>query len=230
MPRSSNLRPYHNPDTNPSIRTRGNMIKLYGLKMSNYYSLTKALLIEKGLEFEEVKAPPSQKDDYLQRSPMGKMPSIEVDGQFMSESMAIAAYLERLQPEPAMLPSDPFAAGKVLELSNHLKLDVELVARRCLPELLFNKPVSDETKSQVKADLAKGMVAVERLFVCKPYAAGSEFTLADLYTHYTFGLATMIAKNVLGMDLLADHPRISDLLERLAKHPSIARVTAETAS
>ena len=31
------------------------MIKLYGLRMSNYYSLTKALLIEKGLEFEEVK-------------------------------------------------------------------------------------------------------------------------------------------------------------------------------
>jgi hypothetical protein len=28
------------------IRSRGNMIKLYGLRMSNYYSLTKALLIE----------------------------------------------------------------------------------------------------------------------------------------------------------------------------------------
>ena len=35
------------------------MIKLYGLKMSNYYSLTKALLIEKDLAFEEIKAPPS---------------------------------------------------------------------------------------------------------------------------------------------------------------------------
>ena len=33
------------------------MIKLYGLRMSNYYSLVKAVLIEKGLDFEEVKAP-----------------------------------------------------------------------------------------------------------------------------------------------------------------------------
>ena len=40
------------------------MIKLYGLRFSNYYSLTKALLIEKGLEFEEVKAPPSQDDEW----------------------------------------------------------------------------------------------------------------------------------------------------------------------
>jgi glutathione S-transferase len=55
--------------------------------MSNYYSLTKAVLIEKGLDFEEIKAPPSQKDDYLARSPMGKMPSVEIDGTFISESL-----------------------------------------------------------------------------------------------------------------------------------------------
>ena len=47
------------------------MIQLYGLRMSNYYSLTKALLIEKGVEFEEVKAPPTQDEDNLTRSPMG---------------------------------------------------------------------------------------------------------------------------------------------------------------
>ena len=90
------------------------MIQLYGLRLSNYYSLTKALLNEKGLAYEEVKAPPTQKEDNLARSPMGKMPSIGVDGQFMSESLAIAAYLDRIQPEPALLAADPFAAGKVI--------------------------------------------------------------------------------------------------------------------
>ncbi len=205
------------------------MIKLYGLRMSNYYSLTKALLIEKDLEFEEVKAPPSQDEDYLKRSPMGKMPSIEVDGQFMSESLAIFNYVERLQPEPALLPSDPFGAGKVMELVSHVKLDVELVARRCLPELLFGKPVSDETKEQVKADLAKGMKAVARLYVCDPYAAGTDFTLADLYTYYTFGLAGALANKVVGVDLLADQPQITELMGRLAKRPSIAQVAAEAA-
>lgn len=205
------------------------MIKLYGLRMSNYYSLTKALFLEKGLEFEEIKSPPGQNEDTLQRSPMGKMPSIEVDGQFMSESLAIFTYVERLKPTPALLPSDPFAAGKVMELVSHVKLDIELVARRCLPELLFGKPVSEETKDQVRADLAKGMKAVSRLCVCKPYAAGSEFTIADLYTYYTFGLAGTLANKVAGVDLLADQPQISELMGRLAKRPSIARVTSEAA-
>jgi glutathione S-transferase len=205
------------------------MIKLYGLRMSNYYSLTKALLIEKGLEFEEVKAPPAQDDAYLARSPMGKMPAIEVDGRFMSESLAIFHYLENLQPEPALLPSDPFEAGKVMELVCHLKLDIELVARRCLPELLFGKPVSDETKEQVRADLVKGMKAVGRLYVCDPYAAGKEFSLADLYTQYTFGLAGMIGSKVVGLDVLSDYPQVAELLARLKDHPSIARVTADMA-
>jgi len=205
------------------------MIKLHGLRMSNYYSLTKALLIEKDLEFEEVKAPPSQEEAYLERSPMGKMPSIEVDGRFMSESLAIFAYVERLKPDPPMLPSDPFEAGKTLELACHAKLDIDLVARRCLPEMLFNKPVSDETKAEVKADLAKGVRAVSRLVVGDPWAAGSTFTIADLYMFYCFGLAGMLAKNVVGVDLLAGQPEIAELLGRLAERPSIARVTAEAA-
>ena len=171
------------------------MIKLYGLRMSNYFSLTKALLLEKGIEFEEVKEPPSQEEGYLQRSPMGKMPSIEVDGGFLSESIAIFSYLERLKPEPALLPKDPFAAGKVMELVCHLKLDVELVARRCLPELLFRQPVSEETKEQVRADLAKGIKAVSRLLVCE----------------------------VVDFDLLAEEPRLAELMRLLEKRPSIYR-------
>jgi glutathione S-transferase len=111
-----------------------------------------------------------------------------------------------------------------------VKLDIELVARRCLPELLFNQPVSEETKSQVKADLERGIKAVDRLYVCDPYAMGANFTIADLYTYYCFGLAGMLASKVVGMDLLADAPRIAELMARLAERPSIARVTAEAAA
>ena len=205
------------------------MIKLYGLRMSNYYSLTKALLIEKGLDFEEVKAPPTQEADNLARTPMGKMPSIEVDGRFLSESLAIFNYLERLQPEPALLPKDPFASGKTMELVCHIKLDIELVARRCLPEVLFKKPVSEETKDQVRADLKKGMAAIERIAVYEPYIAGNECTIADFYAFYCFGLAGHMAKAVTGLDIMEGQTKLTDLLGRLAERPSIARVTAEAA-
>ena len=203
------------------------MIKLYGLRMSNYYSLTKALLIEKALDFEEVKKAPSQKEDFLMLSPMGKMPAIEVDGVYLSESIAIAGYLERLQPQPALLPDDALHAAKVMELVCHLKLDVELVARRLLPEVLFKQPVSEETKVAVKADLAKGMKAVERLFVGAPYAAGDQLTLADFYTFYCFGLSSGMVKAVYDEDLLDGYPAIQNVLALMAEHPSVKRVETE---
>tara|TARA_Y100000385_G_scaffold75984_1_gene76847 strand:- start:170 stop:793 length:624 start_codon:yes stop_codon:yes gene_type:complete len=203
------------------------MIKLYGLRMSNYYSLTKALLIEKALDFEEVKKAPSQKEDFLMLSPMGKMPAIEVDGVYLSESIAIAGYLERLQPQPALLPNDALHAAKVMELVCHLKLDVELVARRLLPEVLFKQPVSEETKAAVKADLAKGMKAVERLFVGAPYAAGDQLTLADFYTFYCFGLSSGMVKAIYDEDLLDGYPAIQNVLALMAEHPSVKRVETE---
>ncbi len=203
------------------------MIQLYGLSMSNYYSLVKALLIEKGLDFEEVKAPPTQDEDNLARTPMGKMPSIGIDGRYMSESLAIATYLDRKQPEPALLPADPFEAGKAVELLCHIKLDVELVARRCLPEAFFGQTVSDETKAATQKDVVRGMQAVGRLMVCDPYAAGSQITLADFYTFYSFGLANGITQKLFGLDILEGYPQIQDLMGRLAEQPSIARVEAE---
>lgn len=205
------------------------MIQLYGLQLSNYYSLTKALLIEKGLEFEEVKAPPTQDEDNLARTPMGKMPSIGVDGKYLSESIAIATYLDRIQPQPALLSADPFQAAKVIELVCHIKLDIELVARRCLPEALFGKTVSDETKTSTQKDLARGMQAVSRLMVCGPYAAGAELTLADFYTFYCFGLANVISQKMFDQDLLSEHADIQALIGKLAEHPSIAQVEADKA-
>lgn len=205
------------------------MIKLYGLRMSNYYSLTKAVLIEKGLDFEEIKAPPSQKDDYLARSPMGKMPSIEVNGTYISESLAIVRYTEQIQPEPALLPADPIAAAKALELVMHVKLDVELAARRLLPAAMFGATASEELIDTTHKEVVRGMQAVAALMVCKPYAAGDTFTLADLYTYYSMGAAASISEKMFGIDMLADYPQIRDLLAMLAERPSIARVTEEAA-
>lgn len=205
------------------------MIQLYGLRLSNYYSLIKALLIEKDLAFEEVKAPPTQKDDNLARTPMGKMPSIGVDGKFLSESLAIVNYLDAIAPEPALVPSDPWQAAKVMELVYHIKLDVELVARRCLPEAFFGQTVSDETKASTQADLKRGLAAVNRLLVCEPYAAGAEITLADYYLYFCYGLSDGISQKMFGESIMAESPKIQALMAQLAKHPSIARVEAEKA-
>ena len=117
-----------------------------------------------------------------------------------------------------------------MELICHMKLNVELVARRCLPEALFGMTVSDETKDSTRTDLARGMQAVEQIIVCDPFAAGDTFTLADFYAFYCFGPASGIAAKMFDQDLLEGHDKIKALMAKVAEHPSIARVEAEKAA
>ena len=52
------------------------MYKLHGFALSNYYNLVKLALLEKALPFEEVAVFPPAKPDFLQKSPMGKIPCL----------------------------------------------------------------------------------------------------------------------------------------------------------
>ncbi|MFP6837512.1 MAG: glutathione S-transferase [Pseudomonadales bacterium] len=202
------------------------MIKLHGIGGSNYYSLAKACVLEKGMAFEEVTAPPSQDEGYLVKSPMGKVPCIETESGFISETFAIADYLDQIQPEKPLLPAQPFARAKAIELCRHLELDVELVARRCLPAAFFGAGVSDEVKASTAKDLKRGMKAVTRLIVCDPYIAGHEFCLADIYTFYVFGLSSAIVQKIFNEDLLEDLPQVKTLIGKLANRDCIAEVEA----
>jgi glutathione S-transferase len=133
------------------------MLKLCGFRISNYHNKVRLALLEKGVPHEEDPGClPSQKDDWVGRSPMGKVPILEVDGTTLSESEVICEYLEDAFPQKPLLPKDPIARARVRELITHLELHMELVARRLYGAVFFGGKVSDETREQVQKDLAKG--------------------------------------------------------------------------
>ena len=88
------------------------MIKLHGFSASNYYNVPKLALLEKGVAFEEVESytgvGPKYKPEYLDKSPLGKVPALETDEGFISESRAILEYIERAYPQHSLLPATPF--------------------------------------------------------------------------------------------------------------------------
>jgi glutathione S-transferase len=86
------------------------MIRLCGFRISNYHNKVRIALLEKGVAFEEDEnVKPSQEGEYLAKSPMGKVPYLEVDGTRIRESSAILEYLEDAYPQKPLLPSDPVA-------------------------------------------------------------------------------------------------------------------------
>ena len=204
------------------------MLKLCGFRISNYHNKVRLALLEKGVPFEEDPTCfPSQKDEWVGRSPMGKVPILEADGTTISESEVICEYLEDAFPQKPLLPKDPVARARVRELITHLELHMELVARRLYGAVFFGGKVSDETREQVQKELAKGVRTLQRLAKFDPYIAGPELTLADCAAFVHLPLVTLVTKSAFGRDFLEDIPPMKPYLKMLGERPAFARVNED---
>lgn len=78
-----------------------------GLSYSPYCNKVRWALVLKGLAFEAVTTTAFRK-----HSRTGKLPVLTVDGERIHDSTEILARLERLRPDPALVPSDPRLAAQ----------------------------------------------------------------------------------------------------------------------
>jgi glutathione S-transferase len=204
------------------------MIRLCGFRISNYHNKVRIALLEKGVPFEEDSSvKPSQEADYLARSPMGKVPFLEVNGERIRESSAILEYLEDAYPQKPLLPKDPIERARVRELVIFVELHLELVARRMYGMLGGGEPVSDETRQRVEKDLAKGVRALKAVAKFDPFIAGKDLSIADCAAFVHLPLVTLVTRNFFGRDYLEDMPQVKPYLKMLGERPAFARVNEE---
>lgn len=206
------------------------MLKLCGFHISNYHNKVRIALLEKGVPFEEdATCTPSQKEEFVARSPMGKVPFLELDGgRRLAESEVIAEYLEEAYPQKPLLPRDPFERAKVRELLAVMELHVELVARRLYGEVFFGRPpLSTEARAAAEKDLVKGVRALKALVRFEPYIAGKELTLADCAAFVHLPLASLTSKIAFGRDVLEDIAPLKPYLKMVGERPAFAKVNAD---
>jgi glutathione S-transferase len=207
------------------------MLKLHGFSASNYYNVAKLALLEKGVPFEEVVvytgAGPKYRPDYLEQSPLGKVPCLQTDEGFLTESRCIVDYLERTFPSPALYPDGAFASAKLLELTQVIDLYLELAARRVLPNLFRRSKPPEIIANDVNDVLKKGAAAVQKLAKFDAFLLGDRFTAADIAGVLHFPVVRMISKSVLGTDPLGDIPGLGEYVTRLEARPTVQRIRAD---
>ena len=204
------------------------MIKVCGFRVSNYHNKVLLALQERGIPYEEdCTVTPSQKEEYLALSPMGKVPFAEIDGVRLCESEVILEYLEDAYPQKPLLPKEPLARAKVRELVTMIELHLELVARRLYPGAFFGGTTSDGMKQSVEKDLAKGIRAFKTLAKFSPFIAGKDLTLADCAAAVHLPLVSLSTKLSYGRDFLEEMPQVKPYLKMLGERPAFAKVGAD---
>ena len=76
-------------------------------------------------------------DWFRQINPMGSVPALMVDGQPLTQSLAILEYLEEVHPQPALLPTDPVGRARVRSLASLVVSDAHPLIVPRLKKYLF---------------------------------------------------------------------------------------------
>jgi glutathione S-transferase len=203
------------------------MLKLHGFPISNYANMVKQCLIEKGVEFEQLDARPSQDEDYLIMSPMGKVPCLETPDGYLTETSVILDYLEEVHPTPAMYPADAFAKAKAKEIMHVAELYIELAARRHLGSAFFGREQSEEAMLEVRPQVEKGLRAFNQLANFGPFVMGSEFGNVDIFVYQSFRLASPVLKHTYDWNPASDVQGYADFTAAMKERESTKTVNAD---
>jgi len=155
-------------------------LKMYQSDLSPYATRVRILAHAKNVKLETVPPPGGsmKSPEYLAINPLGKIPSLDHDGEVLIESEVICEYLEDAFPTPTLRPVDPMARAKVRLLSRmgDLYLSPPLVA-------LFGQ-LNPKTRDAAVVDKAFKEIEtagghIAHVLEGPDYAAGGRLSLAD---------------------------------------------------
>ena len=163
------------------------------MKLHNYFRSSASFrvriaLVLKGLKYDysavHLARGDHKKPPYVNLSADTLVPLLEVDGQQLSQSMAIIEYLDEKHPTPALLPADSIGRAKVRALAQSISCDIHpLNNLRVLKYLVKELKVEDEAKNiWYRHWCREGLVAFEKQLAqlsASGFCYGNTPTLAD---------------------------------------------------
>lgn len=180
---------------------------------------------------EARRVPPGSPDPmFRSSSPFGKMPAL-LHGDFrISDSSAIVAYLEALEPARPLIPTNPSSRARAIwfdEFADTLLFD-------CIRTLFFNRVVSPVTFGRPGDDVAAAAAEAEQLPALLDYVetqlTGSGFLLDNRVTLADIAVASPFVNLAHSGVTLDDRPRLKTYLDAILARPSFAPwVERETA-
>lgn len=201
---------------------------LYGSSLSPFVRKVLVVAAEKGVELElqpTGSGPGQPSEDFLEASPLRKMPALRDGDYVLADSSAIIHYLEAKYPERPIIPAEPKARGKVIWFEEY----ADTVMMACGAKIFFNRVVAPVfLKLPGNPELADAAEREELppildyLEKVAPegdgYLVGDRLSLADIAIVSPFAT---LGHAGLAVDS-AQHPRLNAFLDRILSRPSFS--------
>ena len=160
---------------------------IHGVALSPFVRKVRVFLDEKGVAYELNPQPPfNQPPEFLAISPLGKIPVFQ-DGDFtIPDSSVICAYLERVHPDPPLVPTDPKEFARALWCEEYADSKLAETAgtaffQRVVQAKFFKREADEASVSRMLSehlprvfDYLEGQLEARDVFV------GGRFSIADI--------------------------------------------------
>ena len=208
-------------------------MKLYTYFRSSAAFRARIALNLKGLQYEmtsiNLRAPASEQHSPAFRAlnAQGLVPTVEVDGQVITQSLAIIEYLDEVHPQPPLLPRDPLDRAHVRAMALAIACDIHpLNNSRVLAYLRAPLGHDEETvNTWYRHWISEGFRALEqdarRLSGDGRHMFGSTVTMADVCI-----VPQMYNARRFKCDL-APYPTLRAICAHLESLPAFARAAPE---
>jgi maleylpyruvate isomerase len=164
-------------------------VKLYTYFRSSAAYRVRIALNLKGLPYEMIPihltkdGGRQRTPEYRAVNPQMRVPTLALSsGDVLTQSLAIIEYLDEINPEPPLLPTDALDRAKARSIAQLIACDIHplnnLISLQYIKrQLKHEQPDIDEW---YKHWVLEGFTALETMLMPGPYACGSKVTVADL--------------------------------------------------
>jgi glutathione S-transferase len=205
---------------------RAMTLEIVGVPFSNFVRSIRMVAEEKGVPYTLLAVRPHT-EEVKALNPTGKIPAIRHDGLILSESLAIARYVDNAFAGPKLIPAEVKAAAIVDQWTACAATEIDqLLMRNYVVEYAFHK---DDSGNVVRTRIDVAIKRFPRMFgmignaLAGGYFGTDAFSMADCFLAPILGATNRFPE---GAAAIADNAAVRDYFAMIQERPSFKATAA----